>query len=81
MSTDAEIRSRLTSVFREVFDDDSIEIFDGMTAKDVAEWDSINHINLILAVEKDFGVKFTTRGVSNVANVGELIQLIHGKLS
>jgi len=81
MSTDKEIRSRLTGVFREVFDDESIEIFDAMTAKDVAEWDSLNHINLIVAVEKHFGIKFTTREASNLANVGDLVQLIHGKLS
>lgn len=78
---ETEVRDRLNSVFREVFDDASIQISDGMTAKDVAEWDSLNHINLIVAVESQFRVKFTVKEVSNLANVGELVQLIHGKLS
>ncbi|HVN86446.1 MAG TPA: acyl carrier protein [Candidatus Binatia bacterium] len=77
----AEIRARLTPIFREVFDDDTIEIRDEMTAKDVEEWDSLNHINLIVAVERSFGVKFTTKEVSNLANVGEFIGLIAAKLA
>jgi len=79
--SEAEIRERLTDAFREVFDDDSIEIFDAMTATDLEEWDSLNHINLIVAVEGSFGIKFTTKEVSNLANVGEFIALIAGKLA
>ncbi len=79
MSSDADIRAQLTDIFRDVFDDESIEIFDAMTAKDVEEWDSLNHINLIVAVERHFKVKFTTKEVSNLANVGEFIALIGSK--
>lgn len=75
-----EIAMRLTEIFREVFDDDTIEIHDAMTAKDVEEWDSLNHINLIVAVERAFRVKFTTKEVSALANVGEFITLIGSKL-
>ncbi len=75
-----EIKERLTDIFRDVFDDDSIEINDAMTAKDIEEWDSLNHINLIVAVEGAFKVKFTTKEVTNLANVGEFIALIAGKL-
>ena len=78
---DVEIRARLTEIFREVFDDESIEISNEMTAKDVEEWDSLNHINLIVAVERNFKVRFTTKEVTNVANVGEFIALLKGKLS
>ena len=78
---DVEIRARLRDIFREVFDDESIEISDEMTAKDVEEWDSLNHINLIVAVERNFKVRFTTKEVTNVANVGEFIALLKGKLS
>jgi acyl carrier protein len=81
MMQDGEIRTELTAIFREVFDDDSIEIRDSMTAKDVEEWDSLNHINLIVAVEGKFGIRFTTKEVSNLANVGEFIALITSKLS
>ena len=75
-----EIKERLTDIFRDVFDDDSIEINDAMTAKDIEEWDSLNHINLIVAVEGAFKVKFTTKEVNNLANVGEFIALIASKL-
>jgi acyl carrier protein len=81
MMNDTEIRDRLTAIFREVFDDESIEIRDAMTAKDVEEWDSLNHINLIVAVERNFKVKFTTKEVTNLANVGEFVALLKGKLS
>lgn len=77
---DAEIRARLTAIFREIFDDESIEIHDAMTAAEVDEWDSLNHINLIIAVERTFGVRFTTAEVGNLANVGEFIALLKDKL-
>jgi acyl carrier protein len=80
MIDDAELRSRLTDVFREVFDDDTIEIHDQMTAEEVEEWDSLNHINLVIAVEAEFDVRFTTQEVGNLANVGEFIALLKSKL-
>ena len=64
--TDQEIRSRLNEIFRDVFDDQSIRVTDAMTAKDVEEWDSLNHINLIVAVEGSFKIKFTTKEVRQV---------------
>ena len=78
---DVEIRTRLREIFREVFDDESIEIRNEMTAKDVEEWDSLNHINLIVAVERNFNVRFTTKEIANLANVGEFVALLKGKLS
>jgi len=78
---DGALRERVNDIFREVFDDDSIQVTDAMTAKDVEEWDSLNHINLIVAVERAFKVKFTVKEVSNLANVGEFIALIRSKLS
>ena len=77
----AEIRARVNQIFREVFDDESIQISDAMTAADVEEWDSLNHINLIVAVERSFKIKFTTKEVSNLANVGEFLALIGSKLA
>jgi acyl carrier protein len=83
MSTldDTAIRARLTDIFRDTFDDESIEIHDAMTAADVDEWDSLNHINLILAVERGFGVRFKTSEIGNLANVGEFIEVLKGKLA
>lgn len=80
MSSDADIRHRLNQIFRDLFDDDSIEIHDAMTAQDIDDWDSLNHINLIVATEKEFGVRFTTKEVANLANVGEFVALLAGKL-
>lgn len=78
---DVQIVERMTEIFRDVFDDDSIVLRDDMTAADVEEWDSLNHINLIVAVEKSFRVKFTTQEVGNLANVGEFIALLKSKLA
>ena len=71
-----QIKRELNDIFRKVFESGSIQIFDKMTANDVAEWDSLNHINLIVAVEKHFKVSFTTKELSVLRNVGEFIKLI-----
>ena len=74
--THEEIHQKLTSVFRDVFDDDGLEITEATTAADVPEWDSLTHINLIVAAEKAFRVKFTTKEVKALANVGDFMSLI-----
>ena len=71
---------KLTPIFRDVFDDESIVPHLAMTAKEVAEWDSLGHIRLMEAIEQAFGVKFTTSEISNLANVGELVAVIDKKL-
>jgi acyl carrier protein len=67
---------RLTAVFRETFDGGSIVITDATTAADIEEWDSLGHINLIVAIEEAFGMKFTMREVTSMRNVGEMISII-----
>jgi len=67
-------------VFRDVFDDESLEITEATTAKDVPGWDSLTHIDLIVAVEKHFKIKVTTRDVAGLANVGQLIELVARRL-
>jgi acyl carrier protein len=74
-----EIVSRLTPIFRDVFNDDALVVSDGMTAADVPAWDSLSNINMIIAVEKAFGVKFSIKDVRNLKNVGELLELIKRK--
>ncbi|MDE5772637.1 MAG: acyl carrier protein [Ruminococcus sp.] len=71
-----EIIKRLTEVFRDIFDDDSIVITEKTTANDIDDWDSIEHINLIGAVEEEFGMRFKMREVSGMKNVGEMIDII-----
>ncbi|HZU09370.1 MAG TPA: acyl carrier protein [Pseudacidobacterium sp.] len=72
---------KLTDIFREVFDDDSIVLRNELTADDVENWDSLTHINLIVAIEKEFKIRFTTGEVSGLKNVGDLISLVSRKIS
>ena len=74
-----ELIDRLTNVFRTVFDNDSIELTPGLTADDVDEWDSLSHINLMIAIELEFGIEFEQSEIQNFANVGELIKSIEQK--
>ncbi len=76
----AEVTETLTGIFREIFDDPSLVLQDAMTAADVESWDSLNHIDLIVAIEKKFKVKFTTREVTSLKTVGDLAELIQKKL-
>lgn len=76
-----EIYSRLTSIFRDVFDDDSLVATPVMTARDVSEWDSLNHIRLMVSIEKAFGIAFTTAEVAGFENVGQLVDAIAAKAS
>ena len=74
-----EIVSRLTPIFRDVFNDDALVVSEGMTAADVPTWDSLSNINMIVSVEKAFGVKFSIKDVRALKNVGELLALIKRK--
>jgi len=74
------IKEKLQTIFRVVFDDNTIELSDAMTAEDVEEWDSLNHINLIVAVEKEFGIRFTTREVYAANTVGEFVDMLEACL-
>jgi acyl carrier protein len=78
--TRTEIHEKLTAVFRDVFDNPALNISDTTTAKDIEGWDSIVHVTLVVAVEKKFGVSFTTRDVRRLENVGDFVQLISSRL-
>ena len=75
-----EIRDRLQNIFREVFDDSSILLQDEMSAKDIDEWDSLTHIQLVVAVESEFNVEFQTAEISELKNVGDFLALIYKKV-
>ena len=70
------INERLNEVFQNVFDDEDITVTRETTADDIEDWDSLEHIRLIAAVEREFGVKFTMKEVSSMKNVGEMIDII-----
>lgn len=74
--TTAEVYKRLEEVFKDVFDDDDIRISPDTTAADIDDWDSIEHINLVGAVEDEFGIRFTMGEVSGMKNVGEMADII-----
>jgi acyl carrier protein len=73
------VKQRLTSIFRSTFSQPALEIREDLTAQDVAGWDSLTHINMVLAVEKEFGMSLTTREVRSMKNVGDLLQLVKTK--
>ncbi|MBU5636005.1 acyl carrier protein [Geomonas sp. Red69] len=71
---------RLNAIFCEVFDDDDLEIAPEMTAADVDGWDSLSHINLIVAVESAFKIRFNQRELLTFKNVGDLLHSIESKI-
>lgn len=80
MTTTMHIRARLNAVFRDVFDDDAITVIDATTAEEIDAWDSITHVDLLVAVEVAFGIQFSTREATTFSNVGSLVHLIERKL-
>ena len=77
----AEIYEQLTTIFRNLFDEDTIVLTPETTAADIEGWDSFNHINLIVAVEAKFGIKFKTAELDELHNVGHLATMIERKLA
>lgn len=74
--TREEVYERLNKVFQDVFDDDTITVNDATTSADIEDWDSLEHINLVAAVEQEFGMKFTMGQVVTMKNVGEMVDII-----
>ena len=74
------VHDRVQAIFADVFDDPNFTVRDDMTADDVADWDSLNHINLVIAIENEFAVEFEGTEIASLANVGDLFALLerHG---
>lgn len=70
------IYARLNKVFRDVFDDDEITVGPKTTANDIEDWDSLEHITLMSAVQREFKVKFTMGEIASMKNVGEMADII-----
>lgn len=77
---DIEIKDKLQQIFREVFDDDQLEIFRDTCAADIEDWDSLAQINLVVAAEKLFGVKFNLDELAQLNDVGDMLDLIVSKI-
>jgi acyl carrier protein len=73
------VKAKLTYIFRQSFADNALNLTDTMTADDVNGWDSLTNINLVLAVERGFNVRMSTREVRRLKNVGDLIALLEKK--
>lgn len=78
--TREELFEQLNEVFQDVFDDDSITVNETTTANDIDDWDSLEHINLINAVEQKFGIKFDMGQIVTMKNVGEMANIIESQL-
>ena len=78
--TDHDILERLTAIFRDILDDDDIELTPETTAADIKDWDSANHINIVVSVEMRFGIKISNAQVEQLKNVGDFVALIAQKL-
>lgn len=74
-----DILAELNKVFQQVFDDNSLSISRSTTANDIDEWDSLTHMNLIVAVELKFGIKFALGELQSLKNVGDLMDSIARK--
>jgi len=79
--TDVEIYQRLTGIFREVFDDESIVLGPQTAAHDIAAWDSLNHVILVVAIEQAFGIKFHSAEIEGLQDVGGMVSLIERELA
>jgi acyl carrier protein len=75
-----EIYDKLNDIFVDVLDLDEVALTDSTTADDIEEWDSLSHVQLVVAIEKAFGVKFTSLEIMKWKNVGELVDSIAQKL-
>lgn len=77
--TREDVFIKLNEIFQEVFDDEEIEVTETTTSDDIEDWDSLEHINLIAAIEQEFDIKFTMAQVVEMKNVGEMVDIILGE--
>lgn len=75
-----EVYEQLNEIFRDVFDDEDIILNDATTADDIEDWDSLEHINLVVEIENSFGIKFNMGEVNSMKNVGEMVDIILGRV-
>ena len=79
--SDEEIYAGLTDIVRGIFGDDTIVLDARTTAADVKGWDSINNINIIVAAEVRFGIRFSGEEIESIANVGDFVHTIRARLA
>ena len=75
-----EILEKVQMVFRDVLDNDELELQETMSAEDIEDYDSLSHIQLVVAIERCFGIKFTSAEIMNWDNIGSMLDSIESKL-
>ena len=75
-----EALNTVQDIFRDIFDDPSLEIKDSTSAEEIEDWDSMNHLNLVSAIEKKFSIRFALGELQTLNNVGAMIDLMMQKL-
>jgi len=75
-----EIQRRLTDIFRDIFDREDIVLTRELTSADIEDWDSLANINLVVAIEKEFGISFNLNEIKSLADVGDMLDLIKAKV-
>lgn len=74
-----DIFSKVKSVFEDILDEIEVDLVEETTAEDVEEWDSLTHIQIITEIEKQFSVRFSTRDIEGLKNIGDMVNLIASK--
>ena len=72
---------KIIGIFREILNDPTLDIDENTTAADVNGWDSFNHINLIMYIEDEYSISFTTAEIGQMGRVADLLQMIKSKTS
>ena len=75
----SNIKDKVQDIFKDIFEDDTLLVDENTTAEDIEEWDSLSHINLVGAIEKEFNIKFALGELQSMRNVGEMLHLIDVK--
>jgi len=81
MKDSTEILQEVSGIFKDILDDDDVQVTETSTADDIEEWDSLTHIQLVVAIEKHFKIRFTAAEINSFQNVGEMCVGIQKKLA
>lgn len=71
-----EVFEKVNEIFRDVFDDEDLVVTDSTNSDDIEDWDSLEHISLVVSMEKEFNLKFDIKQVNKLENVGQMVDLI-----
>lgn len=74
-----QLLEQINKIFIDILDNDQIVLSEQTVADDIAEWDSLTHIQLVVAIEKSFSIRFTSKEIQSWKNVGEMINCIQSK--